>query len=73
MLKTTISSEMFIVNEDLATNQVSSVEGGNKLIEKYRKLSKNCLNLENWLSQEKNCQKVEIHLILAPKKTSQSF
>ena len=25
---------------------------------------KNCLSAKNWLSQEKNCQKVKIHLIL---------
>ena len=40
MLKTTISSYMLIANEVLATNEVGGIKGGDKLIEKYRKLSK---------------------------------
>ena len=33
-----------------------------KNIENYQKLE-NCLSPRNWLSQEKNCQKVGIYLI----------
>ena len=40
MLKTTISSQIFVANKMLAANEVGGIEGGNKLIEKYRKLSK---------------------------------
>ena len=34
---------------------------------------KNYLNLKNWLSQDKNCQKIGIHLILALQKPDQNF
>lgn len=64
MLKTTVSLKMFITNKIivtkiLTTNEVDSVESGNKLIKKFiepknRKLSKvnnyltvNCLSQEN--------------------------
>ena len=40
MLKTTVLSQVLVANEVLATNKVNGVEGGDKLIEKYGKLSK---------------------------------
>ena len=72
MLITTVSSQVFVTDEVLAINKVGSVEDGDELIEKYGKLSKtrNCLSPKNWLSQEKNCQKVGIYLNSILKKTS---
>ena len=40
MLKTIVLSQVFIANEVLATNEVGSIEGSNKLIKKYGKLLK---------------------------------
>ena len=40
MLKTTVSSQVFIANEVLAANEVGGVKGGDELIEKCGKLSK---------------------------------
>ena len=40
MLKTIVSSQVFIANEVLATNKVGDVECGDKSIKKYRKLLK---------------------------------
>ena len=38
----------------------------------YSQKLENCLSPKNWLSL-KNCQKVEIHLILIVKKLDQAF
>ena len=40
MLKTTLSSQVLVTDEMLATNMVDGVEGGNQSIEKCGKLSK---------------------------------
>ena len=40
MLKTILSSQVFVANERLAANEVHGVEDGDKSIEKCRKLSK---------------------------------
>ena len=69
MLKTTISLQVLVVNNMLTANKVGSIEGGDKLIEKCRKLSKS----QKLAKSEKNCQKVEIYLILTLKKTGQAF
>ena len=44
---------MFVANEVLAANKVGSVEDGNKLIEKYEKLSKT-----GKLSKSKNLRSI---------------
>ena len=40
ILKTTMSSQVLVANEMLATNKIGSVKDGNELIEKYKKLLK---------------------------------
>ena len=40
MLKTIVSSQVLVTNKILTANEVSGIEGGNELIEKYGKLSK---------------------------------
>ena len=40
ILKTIVLLQVLFANKVLATNKVGDVEGGNELIEKYRKLSK---------------------------------
>ena len=40
MLKTIILLQVFVTNEMIATSDIGDVEGGNKSIEKYKKLSK---------------------------------
>ena len=40
MLKTTMSSQVLDIDELLVVNKIGGVEGGNKSIEKYEKLSK---------------------------------
>ena len=66
---------MYITNKVLATNEVDDIEGNNELIKKYEKLlkirkSSKSLKLAKL---RKNCQKVEIYLILALKKMGQTF
>ena len=59
----------------LVTNEVASVEGDNKSIEKYGNHPKleNCLYPQNRLSKEKNCQKVGIYLISTLRRMGQAF
>ena len=40
MLKTTVLSQVLIVNKVLAVDEVNGIKGSEKLIEKYRKLFK---------------------------------
>ena len=40
MLKTTVSLQVLVANEVLATDEVGGIEGGDELIKKCRKLSK---------------------------------
>ena len=40
MLKTILLLQVLITNEVLAIDEIGDIEGGDKLIEKYRKLSK---------------------------------
>ena len=40
MLKTAVLLQVLVANKVFAANEVDGVEGGNKLIEKYGKLSK---------------------------------
>ena len=52
-----------------AANEVGSIEGGDELIEKCGKLFK----FQKLAKLEKNCQKVEIYLILILKRMDQAF
>ena len=60
-----MSLQVFITIKILAIDKIGGIKNNNKSIKKYEKLLKtrNCLNLKNWLSQEKNCQKMGIYLI----------
>ena len=40
ILKTTLLSQMLVTNQILAADEIGDVEGGDKLIQKYRKLLK---------------------------------
>ena len=40
ILKTSVSSNILISNKIFVVNEIGSIEGGDKLIEKYRKLLK---------------------------------
>ena len=74
MLKTTRSSDLLGPEVGNGNHEVDEFDVGDRLLRNQEnRKAKICLSPENRLSQEENCQKVGIHLILALQRPDQAF